>query len=692
MKNLFRTVKFRLPATMIGSILIVTLFFVFFYISDSNSRLNQRSLLEVEEFKGLFNQKLEKEALSLTMGMDFILNDPATSQLFAEGKREELLKKYLNLFNSKLKPLFGISQFQFHTPPATSFLRVHQPKKYGDDLSKIRGTIVKCNRTKEKVAGMDLGIFGPGFRLVYPIFYKGNHIGAVEFGSDVTKLIEKTAEAIGVDFAIGIQKNIFEEVGWKGEDKDIVNKEVVFYHVSNPLFNNFVKDFDVTKPSQEYEFEDHHLFVTSIPLMDYDNKQMGYITIIEDRTEYVDEVNDSITNSVIFLLGIFVVLGFVFYYISITFITKPLVDVEELMGEVAQGKLTGTLTFGKYTGVEFMHLGTSINQFLINLKGVVTKIKDAEEKMNSSSKQLSNTSKNVTDNISSVSTEITTVASAAEQLSVNINNISATAEEMSINANSVAVNSQQLTETTVSVASAVEEMSISIEEVAQNAKNESKIAKDAEGMSQGATDTMKALGKAANEIGKVTEVIKRIAEQTNLLALNATIEAASAGEAGKGFAVVANEIKELANQSATAAEDIATRISSVQQNTDSAVEIIANVSKVIKTLNSSAEITKKSVEQQATAINNIAKVTTQAQTATENIKTNIAEVAQGASDLARNTSESAKGANDISSSVRSIDNTTSSISDASSEVNNSANQLTVVANELKEIINQFKIW
>ena len=60
-------------------------------------------------------------------------------------------------------------------------------------------------------------------------------------------------------------------------------------------------------------------------------------------------------------------------------------------------------------------------------------------------------------------------------------------------------------------------------------------------------------------ISEVTETIKMIARQTNLLALNATIEATSAGEAGRGFAVVAHEIKELANQSAKAAEDIAAR-------------------------------------------------------------------------------------------------------------------------------------
>ena len=75
---------------------------------------------------------------------------------------------------------------------------------------------------------------------------------------------------------------------------------------------------------------------------------------------------------------------------------------------------------------------------------------------------------------------------------------------------------------------------------------------------------MHQLGTAAQEIGKVTETITNISSQTNLLALNATIEAARAGTAGKGFAVVANEIKELAQQTASATEDIKSKILGVQ--------------------------------------------------------------------------------------------------------------------------------
>ncbi len=72
------------------------------------------------------------------------------------------------------------------------------------------------------------------------------------------------------------------------------------------------------------------------------------------------------------------------------------------------------------------------------------------------------------------------------------------------------------------------------------------------------------LAKAAADIGEIVTAIEEVADQTNLLALNATIEAARAGDAGKGFAVVADEVKQLARQSALAAQDIRQRIAGIQ--------------------------------------------------------------------------------------------------------------------------------
>ncbi|MEH3159245.1 MAG: methyl-accepting chemotaxis protein [Sphingomonas taxi] len=65
---------------------------------------------------------------------------------------------------------------------------------------------------------------------------------------------------------------------------------------------------------------------------------------------------------------------------------------------------------------------------------------------------------------------------------------------------------------------------------------------------------------SATAVDDMLRLIQGIAGQTNLLALNASIEAARVGEAGRGFAVVASEVKMLAQQTGTAAKDIAARV------------------------------------------------------------------------------------------------------------------------------------
>jgi methyl-accepting chemotaxis protein len=234
-------------------------------------------------------------------------------------------------------------------------------------------------------------------------------------------------------------------------------------------------------------------------------------------------------------------------------------------------------------------------------------------------------------------------------------------------------------------------MSVTLNDVAEGARAGSGIAGKAMTMSNSALETVNALGKAAKDIGEVTALIKRIAEQTNLLALNATIEAASAGDAGKGFAVVANEIKELANQSAQAAEDIAKRIEGVQTNTEGAVKVIAEIWDVVNNINESSMVITSSVEEQKITANEISANVHQTSIGINSIASSIAEIAKGSNEMARSAAEAAKGAKDITASIQEVNNALRETNTRAHQVDDASKDLASIAQHLSRKVGGFQI-
>jgi len=241
------------------------------------------------------------------------------------------------------------------------------------------------------------------------------------------------------------------------------------------------------------------------------------------------------------------------------------------------------------------------------------------------------------------------------------------------------------------VTAAIEEMSASISQIASNAGDALKVAIAATEKSKNATDVMNKLGAAALEIGHVTNVIKKIADKTNLLALNATIEAASAGEAGKGFSVVASEIKELANQSAESADDIARRIDGIQSGTSNAVHVINDVSDIIVKINQSVEAIAGYVEQQTKVAGDIANNVSQANIGSKKVAGAVGEVAKGANNVSKNAGEAAKGATYVSQNIANVSSVAKQSAQGATQVNQSATDLSKIAGDLKDTVSKFKV-
>ena len=136
-----------------------------------------------------------------------------------------------------------------------------------------------------------------------------------------------------------------------------------------------------------------------------------------------------------------------------------------------------------------------------------------------------------------------------------------------------------------------------------------------------------------------------------MLALNAAVEAARAGDAGKGFAVVAEEVRNLAQRSATSAQETSERIMH------------------------SADLVEKGVQ-----------VCTEVQSALKEILDNSEKAATFARDISASSKEQATGVSQVNTAVTQLDGLTQSNAASAEQSAASAEELSAQAVAMNDLV------
>ena len=213
--------------------------------------------------------------------------------------------------------------------------------------------------------------------------------------------------------------------------------------------------------------------------------------------------------------------------------------------------------FGQMADV-LIAMRKSLNELMRRMGNSTEQIAAASEELTASSMQSAQASTQVAQSVVDAANSVEVQQKSTDASTQSIEKITSSVDRIRVEADKVAQNSEAASQKAAAGDGAVD-------------KSVSQI-KDVEHTVVSSADLVEKLGTRSQEIGTIVDTISGIAGQTNLLALNAAIEAARAGEAGRGFAVVAEEVRKLAEQSQTAAQQIAELIGSIQNDTAGAVE------------------------------------------------------------------------------------------------------------------------
>ncbi|MBI9073264.1 MAG: HAMP domain-containing protein [Melioribacteraceae bacterium] len=624
----FHTLRAKVTLILLSSIFTIALILL---ILDYNTTISDNELTitqEFAQFNELFKTETENKATDQAATLEVLLHDEKLLTLFEERKRDELSNYLLSLFTNTLKPKYKIAQVHFHTEDNHSFLRLHQPSKFGDNLSAFRKTVVRANTEKKIIQGIEVGKYGTGLRNVAPVFNNGNHIGSLEFSGSIYGLLDGISTALKMDYSIGINKETLKNAGGKIGREDVEKADKVYYYFSDDRFKSLLNEIDISTITKDIVFEDKNYSVASIPIMDYSGQKVGCITLYKDITKFYDNVKSSLYSSIVIVLISAVFVALISFFFMKKSLLTPLKAVSRTAHEIADGNYDIRLSVRKDD--EIGEVRASINKMVENIayqkkqlieeKGsILARIEEAVAQSEASKEYLSTKTSELLSAMGRFSSGDLTVNLKVEKdddvgklfkgFNETVRQINALVGEVKSailatsnaslqilsRAEELSHGSKKQSEQTADVSKAIEQMTTTILESAQNVSVAADSAQEAgdtaenggkvigntingiESISEVVTeaaDAVELLGNSSEKIGEIVGVINDIAEQTNLLALNAAIEAARAGEHGRGFAVVADEVSKLADRTMNATKEISRTIDSIQLETKKAVESI----------------------------------------------------------------------------------------------------------------------
>jgi methyl-accepting chemotaxis protein len=429
----------RIITGLLAVLLLAVLVIVPFLLNRMNSVIGEAEERELNALKVNLVNAIEAEAARASSLSALVAAMPTVQRSMAEQQRDPLATEFVPGF-ADLRTQHGAAQFQFHLPPATSFLRVHRPEKFGDDLSGFRKTIIATNRDQRPISGLERGVAGLGIRGLAPVFSEGLHVGSLELGLSFGQyFFDSFLEQYGVCAALRLIKDDgFETFASTLGDAPLLSTAALMDAVEGG------------KPIENHQFNGKPVAILGSVIKDFSGQPIGVLEISLDRSSYIARAANA-RNAALFISVITLIAGLVMAVLVARSISRPIVETANAMREISQGDGDLTMRLDDSGNHELSELSRQFNAFVTRMQDTLLDVRDSADRVLQTA-----------DTIAASSQEL---AARSDEAAASLEETSAAVEEITATVASGAESARQASAMSSSTAEAVQLGNSSMEEL-----------------------------------------------------------------------------------------------------------------------------------------------------------------------------------------------------------------------------------
>ncbi len=280
----------------------MVLFAMFLYgaCREQNNHIDRQLADNLQVIEQIYQALLQEQTEQLESVLELISSDGRIVRALRKRDRAALLKRTTPLFE-RLQSRHKITQLAFHDARRRNLLRMHEPRRYGDEVTTLN--VLDSMESGEAASGVELDDAGRlMLRAVLPVRVNRRLRGYIEVGKSIEALLRQIAPVAQVELYLGLSKQNLIRDRWMSQERQRSGQSewgrfpalVVPFQTRSVLpaeqLGGVIRQLQNDPQSiVAVTVGESHFRIGQIPLQDKRHHIVGYTLVVRDVTTRFDD-------------------------------------------------------------------------------------------------------------------------------------------------------------------------------------------------------------------------------------------------------------------------------------------------------------------------------------------------------------------------------------------------------------------